>query len=592
MLTPTAFPRYLLTFCIHFGLINVVFIAYWPNFEGRAVVCASDTKEIPQVQWETGHSGGRLVISRRSEPKTLNPLLPIDQVSREIIGLISADLIHINRYTQQTEPALAISWMVSADRLRYTLRLRGGLRFSDGQPADADDVVFTFRCYLDERVNSPQRDLLLIGGTPISVRKIDERTVLFTLAQPYAAAERLFDSIAILPRHLLQESYSRGKLTSAWGLNTPPERIAGLGPFRFKEYVPGQRIVLERNPYYWKRDVRGRALPYLDRIESIFVSNSATEAMRFDAGETDIVDGLDSADFSILKKDESRRRFHIYDLGPGLQYDLLLLNQNSLPTASWSSLALAESWFRKTGFRQAISGAIDRDSIVRLAYRGRARPLSVQVTAGNKLWVDEKIAAPTRSLTRSRELLRHNGFHWSDGGSLISKEGAQVAFSISINAAKPAQVQTAGLIQQDLKDLGIAITLDALEFHTLFDRVFNILKYESAIIELADGDVDPNSELNLLTSSGSAHVWAKTGPPQPWQSEIDQLMREQLTVSNYQERKQIFDRVQKILWENVPVICLVSPDILVGAKDQIGNFRPAILSSHTLWNADRLFIRQ
>ena len=69
-------------------------------------------------------------------------------------------------------------------------------------------------------------------------------------------------------------------------------------------------------------------------------------------------------------------------------------------------------------------------------------------------------------------------------------------------------------------------------------------------------------------------------------------MQEQLTVSNYRERKQIFDRVQEILWENVPVICLISPDILVGAKDQIGNFRPAILSSHTLWNADRLFIRQ
>ena len=338
MLMPTAFFRCLLVFYLCLLLINIVFIAYRLNFGSRAVVYAADVKEARQVQWESGHSGGRLVISRRSEPKTLNPLVAIDSTSREIIGLISADLIHINRSTQETEPALAASWRVSPDRRHYTLRLRSGLRFSDGQPAGADDVVFTFQCYLDENVNSPQRDLLVIGGVPISVQKIDERTVLFTLAQPYAVAERLFDSIVILPRHLLQESYLRAKLTSAWGLNTPPEQMAGLGPYRFKEYVPGQRIVLERNPYYWKKDARGQALPYLDRIEAIFVANSASEAMRFDAGETDIVDGLDSGDFSVLKKDESQRRFHIYDLGPGLQYDLLLVNQNTLPA---TGLALA-----------------------------------------------------------------------------------------------------------------------------------------------------------------------------------------------------------------------------------------------------------
>jgi peptide/nickel transport system substrate-binding protein len=314
--------------------------------------------------------------------------------------------------------------------------------------------------------------------------------------------------------------------------------------------------------------------------------------MRFDAGETDIFDGVDPADFAVLKKDESRRRFHIYDLGPGLQYTLLLLNQNTSPAVGWRLFASPQPWFRETGFRQAISSAIDRDSIVNLAYRGRARPLSVQVTAGNKLWVDQEIPAPTRSLAKSRELLRRSGFHWSESGSLISAAGTPVGLTISVNAGKPAQVQTAGLIQQDLKELGIAVTLDALEFHTLIDRVFNSFNYDSAIVELVDGDADPNSELNFLTSKGSVHIWARTGTPQFWQIEIDHLMQEQLTVSNYRERKRLFDRVQQILWENVPVICLISPDILVGVKDQIGNFRPAILSSHTLWNADRLFIRQ
>jgi peptide/nickel transport system substrate-binding protein len=564
------------------------------NSKDQTALYAAGTQDVQRVQCEIGRFGGRLVISQRSEPKTLNPLLAMDLASQEIIGLITSDLIHINRYTQQTEPALAKSWTVSSDRRQYTLHLRPGLRFSDGYPFDADDVVFTFQCYLDERVHSPQRDLLVVAGVPISAQKIDEHTVLFTLAQPYAAAERLFDSIAMLPRHLLQQSYFQAKLASVWGLNTPPEQIAGLGPFRLKEYVPGEHILLERNPYYWKTDTRGQALPYLDGIESIFVADSGAEAMRFEAGETDIISRLDAADFSVLEKDEQRRRFHLYDLGPGLEYDFLLFNQNTLPAATWPSLASEQFWFRQTGFRQAISSAIDRDSIVRLAYRGRARALSVQVTAGNKLWVDEGIPSPTRSLERSRELLRRNGFSWSSSGLLVGARGAPVTFSIAFNAGKPEQTQMAGLIQQDLKELGIAVTLDALEYHTLLDRILTNFKYESAIMALADGDSDPNSELNVLSSKGSAHVWnlQSVNPPPPWQLEIDRLMEEQLTASNYQKRKQIFDRVQEILWENAPVICLISPDILVGAKDRIGNFRPAILSSYTLWNADQLFIRQ
>jgi peptide/nickel transport system substrate-binding protein len=404
----------------------------------------------------------------------------------------------------------------------------------------------------------------------------------------------LFDSIAILPRHLLQQSYFQGTLASVWGLNTPPDQIAGLGPFRLKGYVPGEHIVLERNPYYWKKDTRGQTLPYLDRIESIFVANSGAEAMRFEAGETDIIDRLDAADFAVLEKDQPRGRFHVYDLGPGLEYDFLFFNQNTVPPGAWPSLASEQSWFLQTGFRQAISSALDRESIVRLAYRGRARPLSVQVTAGNKIWVDERIPPPSRSLERSRELLRHIGFSWSSSGSLVSARGTPVTFSISYNAGKPEQAQMAGLIQQDLKELGMAATLDGLEFHTFLDRIFTNFKYESAIMGLEDGDSDPNSELNVLSSKGSAHVWSLQSlkPPPPWQREIDRLMQEQLIASNYQKRKQIFDRVQEKLWENVPVICLISPDILVGAKDRIGNFRPSILSSHTLWNADQLFIRQ
>src|SRR5208282_5289136 len=116
-----------------------------------------------------------------------------------------------------------------------------------------------------------QRDLLVVGGQPIRVEKLDSQSVRFRLAQPYAAAERLFDSLAILPRHLLEKPWRDGKLAEAWSLNVASSAIAGMGPFRLKEYVPGEKMVLEKNPYYWKTDRNGNRLPYLDRLEFRFV---------------------------------------------------------------------------------------------------------------------------------------------------------------------------------------------------------------------------------------------------------------------------------------------------------------------------------
>jgi len=160
---------------------------------------ASDDRMI--LEGVPGHAGGRLVVALRSEPKTLNPVLAVDEPSREVIRCLSADLIHINRGTLKTEPALAKSWNVSRDGRQYTLQLRRGVRFSDGEPFDADDVIFSFQVYLDEKIDSAQRDLLVVGGKPITVVKVDRYTVRFEMAQPYAAAERLFDGVAILPRH-------------------------------------------------------------------------------------------------------------------------------------------------------------------------------------------------------------------------------------------------------------------------------------------------------------------------------------------------------------------------------------------------------
>src|ERR1700756_4905989 len=189
----------------------------------------SPGEELERAAHVSGHYGGQLTIGGRAEPKTLNPVIATDAVSREVIGRMMADLIEINRASQQTEPALAKSWKTSPDGRVFTLQLRKGIRFSDGHLFDADDVVFSFAVYMDENVDSPQRDLLIIDGKPLTVAKVDQYTVRFTLPRPYAAAERLFDGLAMLPRHLLAKPYREGKFVRSWSLNAPANEVAGLG---------------------------------------------------------------------------------------------------------------------------------------------------------------------------------------------------------------------------------------------------------------------------------------------------------------------------------------------------------------------------
>jgi len=538
------------------------------------------SEDVLMVPCLTGQPGGRLVFAQRTEPKTLNPAIAEDNASREVLHRMMADLIHINRESQQTEPALAKSWTVSPDGLRYVLELRQGLRFSDGHPFDAGDVVFTFQVMMDDKVHSPQRDLLILGGKPIVVRQIDAYHVAFELPQPYAAAERLFDGFSILPRHRLEQAWRAGKLAEAWGLRTPPAEIAGLGPFRFKEYVAGQCIVLERNPYYWKADKAGNRLPYLTEVDFQLAGTEDMQVMRFQSGESDVISRASARNYSVLEKDRQRRGYSLQNLGPGLEYSFLFFNLNGR----------SQPFLDRRAFRQAVSLAIDREAIVRLVYLGFAAPLTGPVPPGNKAWIDAKLPRPVRSLSRARELLAADGFTWSPNGALTDPQGRRVEFSIVTSSGNPERVRMATLIQDDLKPLGMDVHVVPLEHRSVLDRVLRTHDYEACLLSLAEGDADPNADMNVWLSSGGNHLWnpQQKSPATAWEAEIDSLMRRQMVTRKYADRKSLFDRVQELLMENLPLIPLVSPSILVGARKGLENFRPAVLEHYTLWNIEEL----
>lgn len=549
-------------------------------------------EDLLRTDVEAGQPGGRLAVGEPFEPKTLNPLIALDQPSLDVIRRTMADLIHINRFTQKTEPALAKSWTATPDGKTLTLQLRRGIRFSDGVPFDADDVVFSFQVYLDEKVGSAQRDLLLIDDKPIKVEKLGQYTVRFSFPAPYAVADRVFDSVSILPRHLLEKDYREGRIKQVWSLSASPASMAGLGPFRLKSVAPGERLVLERNPYYWKTDSKGQRLPYLDELSFVIVPNTEAQIIRFQAGDIQAISPLSAEGYAALAPDQQKRHYKLYDMGAGLEFNFMFFNLNEDTEGRLPEVARKQAWFRDVRFRQAVSHAVDRAAIARLVYQNRATTLATHVSPGDKLWFDSSLIPTVQSLPEARKLLQTAGFSWKPDGALVDSQGKRVSFSILANASNAQQTQSATLIQNDLSKLGMDVHVVTLEFRAALERILQSHDYDAALMRMANGDADPNPVMNIFTSGGQTHVWnLGEKKPSEWQAQIDRLMQQQMTTTDYRKRRKLYDQVQQILVREVPALFLVSPNILAAAKEDLANVRPAIMDNYILWNADELFWR-
>lgn len=519
-------------------------------------------------------AGPPLVLSQRAEPRTFNPVFAFDAPTRDLLRLLHGRLVRINGATLGTEASLAQSWKFTPDGRRCIVELRRGVKFSDGAPFDADDVVFTFAVYQDEKVGSAQRDLLAPNGLPVRLTKLGSHRLQLDFAEPHAPGERLFDGLAILPRHRLEAAWREGRLAGAWSIQTPPDQMAGLGPFVLAEYRPGQFVRLRRNPHYWQS-----GKPYLDEVRIVVAADQTAEALRFRRGEIHLLQRPPAAVFDALGEGVAR-----LDAGASLEYQFVFFNLNT--DRAPEAVRAKQPWFRETAFRRAISLAADRAAMCRLAFAGRATPLAHHVTPGNRAWVVPG-APPRQDPAGARALLAQAGFRL-DAGTLRDAQGRAVEFNLAVNAANTAHQQLATILQADLRALGISLRIVPLEFRSLVDRVLKSLDYDAALMALGSGDADPNAEMNVWLADGSMHVWnldaAKS--PLPWELEIDRLMKQQRVTRDPARRRDLYGQVQRLVAGHLPVIALVSPHLLVAHQAGLRGVRPGLTPPYALWNIE------
>ncbi|MBU6398707.1 MAG: ABC transporter substrate-binding protein [Verrucomicrobia bacterium] len=544
-----------------------------------------------------GRPGGRLVIATFGEPKTFNPVTANESSSVDIIRFLFASLVNIDVPTQEYLPALAESWIVAPDQKTWTFKLRRNLRWSDGQPLTVDDVLFTFNDVIyNPKIVNVTVDLLRVDGKNFTVSKVDADTLRVVTPEVYAPFLEAFGSVPIIPRHALAQAVAGGRFESAYGISTAPDALVGSGPYRLQQYKPGEFVLLGRNPYFWEIDRKGQRLPYIDQVVYATVPDANAMTLRFLRGESDVQEVVYPDTYDQFKAESAKGRFEVLDLGVQMERLFFWFNENtgSNPKTGKPHVDPRKlKWFRNAKFRQAVSYAIDRPSIIKSIYAGRAVPAYSFESPANKKWYNPNVPAYPHDPAKARALLAELGIQDRNGdGMLEDADGQPVEFVLNTNTGNSVREKIAVLLQEDLKKLGLRVIYQPLEFNALVDKIDNSFDYDSVILSLGGGGIDPAADLNVIDSSGFTHMWfpQQKSPSTPWEARLDELMNAQLKTLDYHRRKQLYDEVQAIMAEQLPFIPLVSPIAYAAIRRDIGNVRPTPLSSNRLtWNAEELY---
>jgi peptide/nickel transport system substrate-binding protein len=553
------------------------------------------------VSCEPGVRGGRLVIATYRDPKTFNPITKEESSSDVIVRHLFWSLCNFDQVNQEPVPGLAESWQVAADKKTWTFKLRKGLRWSDGEPLTADDVVFTFQALYDTNSVNSQADSEKVNGKPFTVTKVDDLTVQIVTPEPYAPfLEACAVQVKIIPKHKLAAAVAAGKFDSTYGINTPPADLVGSGPFKLKEYKPGEMVRLERNPYFFEVDSNGMRLPYLDDLIYTVVPDMNAMSLRFLKGDSDVYEDVHSDEFGKFTTLADTGKFRFVDLGYGLDTTFLWFNQNpgKNEKSGQSYVALKKlRWFQQKKFRQAVSYAIDRDSIVKSIYAGRAEPNYGLVDHGNMKWFNPAIHSYALDLEKARTLLAEIGIKDRDGDGLMEDaEGNPIEFVFNTETGNGTRNKMATMIQSDLNKLGFKVTFQPVEFNTLVDRIIVSHDYDCILLGYHFSSMDPIVDyLGILVSSAHDHDWnpGQKTPATAWEARMDELMNAQLGMFDFDERKKSFDEVQMIFNDELPFIFTVTPRVYAAIRPDIGNLRPTASIMYRLtWNAEELYFKK
>ncbi|MDD4955718.1 MAG: peptide-binding protein [Candidatus Omnitrophica bacterium] len=482
--------------------------------------------------------GDKIIIGSAAEASNLIPMLSSDSASHEVSGFIFNGLVKYDKDLTLIGD-LANNWDISEGGLVITFHLKKGVKWQDGVEFTADDVMFGYQTIINEKTLSAYKeDYFQVKKAEV----LDKYTFRVTYDKPYAPALASWGSLVVLPKHILEKEDINKTAFS--------RKPTGTGAFKFKEWVPGQKIILDANDNYFE----GR--PYLDEVVLRIVPDPTTMFLELKTKGVDWI-GLSSlqyqkqTDSAFFKKNYKKFRY------PSFSYTYLGFN-------------FKHPWFSDKRIRQAVAFALNKEEIVKGVLFGLGS-ISTGPYVPNTWPYNPNVKKYEYNPQKAKELLKEAGWQDKDRDGILEKNGKKFEFTILTNMANTERIKTATIIQYRLKEVGIKVNIRSLEWSAFINWFIDKRRFEAVILGWSIG-LDPDQydiwhssktkekELNFVSFKNE---------------EVDKLLEEGRRTFDIEKRKKAYFRIQEILAEELPYIFLYVPDSLPIVSSRFEGIVPA-----------------
>lgn len=478
--------------------------------------------------------GGTFTIASFSDIVTVNPIYVSDTASGDAEYFLFAKVFDYARDGSVTvEPwSLAAEPVsISEDEKTYTIKLKNYAKWSDGEPVTVDDLIFTINTIKNPDAGSPG---ISMYDKIESMTKIDDYTVEIRLSEVYAPF--IYSLVMTLaPEHILKDVPVTELQKHPFGKD--PAQTVTNGPWVWKEWVPNQHLIFERNPNYW-----GEVKPHIDQVVYKIYADQNTEVQALLNGDVDHVSAIPVTSVEVVKRDSSITLIS----EPGPQYEFVAFN---FKADNWPNGFVP---FEGQKTRQAIAYAINRQGMIDNVLKGTGILMNSPFLAGS--WADpgDKATNYEYNPEKAKQLLAEDGWELGSDGYLY-KNGNKFSFELQYNAGNSRRESVAQIIQDNLKEVGIEVKPVGLDFSAWVDQNLNPGKFQAVLLAWALSNPDPDAE-----STFSSKYFPPDGQNMGWyvNEELDQLWVDAYRTTNIEERKAIYGEIGRIISQDLPYVFL------------------------------------
>ena len=552
----------------------------------------TEARYVPtNIERVTGIVGGEWTAAINNDPRSFNPLIAVeDPDSRAVVEALYEYLVEYDVHTREWVPNLADFEIINDEEndtteVLFTLRddiywTLPGMPKSEGVQVTADDIVFWYdRIDGDPRLQqsgfSSQFVTLPDGREArIGVEKVDQLTVRFRypriVANPLLSSNMTFGPSYIFDPVLSEEGIEA--IRELFTVDVDVRTIPSISYYHITEYIPGVRVVLERNPHYWRADDAGVSYPYIERFVMNIVPDQNAEFLLFKEGDKD--------SYSIRPEDldellnEQGDEYLVYNGGLILGSSLIGFNQN--PNAVDEPKL---TWFSNKYFRQAMSSLLNRPRIAQQVFRGLAEPAEHLFATPNPYYNPDISLQYTYNPSKALELLARMNIRPDDERMMRDSAGNHIEFDVLVGIENDVSIDIANVFADELAAVGITANVKPTDFQKIVNSLLTTYDWDAALFSLGT-NYWPSQGSNVWPSSGNLHFWnpLQEEPATEWEARVDELYNEGRFTADTDAAQKIYDEYQALLLEELPLFYTVYPYAFLAVQTKWDNVRYDILN--------------